>query len=118
MNDIVVGVLNIVHNDTYSLPNFTIVKSNEQLLKEYEGKYKINKYGYVLITKKEKNGLQTTIKRKGGIFKQSFYLEPLNDTDFICNNNGATAKFTKDKNGEIYVDLKIQGANLHFSREK
>ena len=119
MNDILIGVLSILFEKEYTIPDFTPIALTQNQLKQYEGRYKNNDLNYIMTLDATDAGLKASIKQQGGIFKQSFELSPLKNNFFICNDNGITAKFFKEKGSEDWQPtLKISGATLEFSKMK
>jgi D-alanyl-D-alanine carboxypeptidase len=114
LNDIMIGVLSIVFDKPYELPEFAEVEVSEEVLKRYLGVYARENFP-LKITFTFADGRLVA----QGTGQRSLPLTASSETEFRSDAVGAMMIFSKSKPDSLFdtMVLKQGGANLEFRKE-
>lgn len=107
-NDILIGILSIYLGRPYTLPDFTVIQVNEEVLKAYEGTYSKEDFPLKLTIKLD--GKQLTGQATG---QSAFPLEALSANEFRFDAAGIVITFPEP--GKL--NLKQGGMEFLMERE-
>lgn len=114
VNDIMIGVLSIVFEQPYELPEFSDIKVSEKVLQQYAGVYARSNFP-LKITVTVNDG-QLVAQGTG---QPSFSLTASSETEFRSDIVGVVTIFSKSDAASEFdtMLLKQGGANLEFRKE-